>query len=183
MGQRMIRFSDLSNTLIDDDAEVVRVVVEKHPALTDGAVELEVLVDEGKKILKSALNVVSLKVYKNGEPETVTMEIEAFNALATDMNIVDVLRRAEPAYAPRKKVTPPPTPASEKVDYSSLEHAGKPHRGKTTDAEKNTVRENLDAINERLKRDGMRTIDLSDAQTVERYGLEELAKEAGHFAQ
>jgi hypothetical protein len=62
-----------------------------------------------------------------------------------------------------------------------LEHAGKPHRGKTTDAEKETVRSNLAAINERLKSDGIRTIDLDNAEHVTRYGLETLTKEAGHF--
>jgi hypothetical protein len=29
------------------------------------------------------------------------------------------------------------------VDYATLEHAGKPHRGKTTDAEKEITRNNL----------------------------------------
>ena len=40
---------------------------------------------------------------------------------------------------------------------------------------------NLAAINERLKRDGIRTIDLDNAEHVERYGLEALAKDAGHL--
>lgn len=184
MVQRMIRFSDLSNKMIEDD-DLMRVVVEKHPALEEGPVELEVLADEGKAILKSALNVVSLKVYQGdgSEPETVTMEIEAFNAQATGMDIADVLRRAAPAYAPRKKATAPAAPVGDKIDYSSLENAGTPHRGRITDAEKKTVRENLEAINERLARDGVRTIELSDAQMVERYGLEELAKKSGNFAQ
>ncbi len=39
------------------------------------------------------------------------------------------------------------------------------------------------SINERLKRDGMRTIRLDDAELVGRYGLEALASEAGHFQQ
>jgi hypothetical protein len=67
------------------------------------------------------------------------------------------------------------------LDYASLEHAGKPHRGKTTDAEKEVVRNNLDKINERLERDGLRTIRLDDAEMVARYGLEALAKEAGYL--
>lgn len=176
----MIRFSDLSNRIIEDDEPVVRMIVEKHPALQDGPVELEAASDEVEAIRKGALDVVSLKLYQDGAVETITMEIAAFNALAGEMDMSDVLKRAEPAYAPRK---PTPLPTGEKLDYSSLEHAGKPHRGKTTEAEKKVVRENLDAINERLARDGVRTIDLSDAQMVERYGLEELAKEAGHFQQ
>lgn len=46
---------------------------------------------------------------------------------------------------------------------------------------KETIRRNLDAINERLKADGMRTIDLNDPEHVARYGLEALVKEAGRF--
>ncbi len=42
------------------------------------------------------------------------------------------------------------------------------------------MRGNLAAINERLKSDGIRTIDLGNAEHVTRYGLEALAKEAGH---
>lgn len=180
VGQRMIRFSDLSNRIIEDNEPVVRVVVEKHPALQDGPVELEVAIDEAEAIRKGSLNVVSLKLYQDGLSETITMEIETFNSLAGEMDMSDVLKRGEPAYAPRK---PAPLPATEKLDYSSLEHAGKPHRGKTTEAEKKTVRENLDAINERLARDGMRTIDPNDPQMIERYGLEAPAKEIGYFQQ
>ena len=42
-----------------------------------------------------------------------------------------------------------------------LEHASKPHRGKTKDAEE-IVRNNLDKINERLVRNGLRPIRLDD---------------------
>ena len=49
----------------------------------------------------------------------------------------------------------------------------------TTDAEKETVRANLDAVNERLAREGHRQIDLTDAELVERYGLGELAEGRG----
>lgn len=69
-----------------------------------------------------------------------------------------------------------------KLDYTTLEHAGKPHRGKTTDVEKEIVRNNLPAINERLKREGIRVIDLNNAEHVARYGLEALAKEDVRFS-
>ncbi|MGH3823017.1 MAG: hypothetical protein ACRDRA_09325 [Pseudonocardiaceae bacterium] len=179
MAQRMVRFSDLTNKIIDDD-DVVRVVVEQHPALQNGPVEIEVSADEVEPIRKGALSVVSLKIYQvNGSaPEAVTMEIEAFNQLAGDMDMSDIIRRAEPAYPPRKQVKSAPASAAERLDYTTPEHAGKPHRGKTTDAEKEIVRNNLDKINERLKRDGMRTIRLDDPEMVSRYGLEALAKEA-----
>ena len=182
MAQRMVHFSDLTNKIIDDDA-VVRIVVEQHPALQNGPVEIEAATDEVKPIRKGALSVVSLKLYQGdgSEPESVTMEIEAFNQLAGDMDMTDIIRRAEPAYPPRKQAKPASAP--EKLDYSMLEHAGKPHRGKTTEAEKETVRNNLVAINERLKRDGIRTIDLDNAEHVERYGLEALTKEAGQVSE
>lgn len=179
MAQRMVRFSDLTNKIIKDDDAVARIVVERHPALQNGPVEIEAAADEVEPIRKDALSVVSLKLYQgNGsEPESVTMEIDTFNKLAGDMDMADIIRRAQPAYPPRRQAKP--APAADKLDYSTLEHAGKPHRGKMTEAEKDTVRNNLVAINERLKRDGMRTIDLDNAEQVERYGLEALTKDAG----
>jgi hypothetical protein len=179
MAQRMVRFSDLTNTMIEDD-EVVRVVIEQHPALANGPVELEVSEEEVASIRSGALHVVSLKLYRSdgSAPEPVTMEIETFNKLAGERDMADVIRRAAPAYRSHKQIKPAATSATEKVDYATLEHAGKPHRGKTTDAEKEIVRNNLDKINERLARDGMRTISLEDPEMVSRYGLEDLAKEA-----
>jgi hypothetical protein len=181
MAQRLVRFSDLTNKVIDGD-EVVRIVIEQHPALRNGPVELEAALDEVVEIRSSVLNVVSLKLYHGdgSVPETVTMETEAFNRLAGDMNMEDVLRKAQPAYPPRRP-TKAASASIDKLDYASLEHAGKPHRGKTTDAEKEIVCNNLGKINERLERDGLRTIKLDDAEMVARYGLETLAKEAGHF--
>jgi hypothetical protein len=41
----------------------------------------------------------------------------------------------------------------------------------TTEAEKEAVRLNLGAINERLKREGHRIIDPADEAMAERYGL------------
>ena len=184
MAQRMVRFSDLTNKIIDDD-DVVRVVVEQHPALHNGPVEIEVSEDEVEPIRKGALSVVSLKIYQaNGSaPEAITMEIEAFNQLAGEVDMVDIIRRAEPAYPPRKQVKSAPASVAERLEYATLEHAGKPHRGKTTDAEKEIVRNNLDVINERLKRDGMRTIKLDDPEMVSRYGLEALAREEAWHSQ
>lgn len=183
MAQRMVRFSDLTDKIVEDDDTVVRIVVEQHPALQNGPVEIEATADEVEPIRKGALSVVSLKLYQGdgSAPESVTMEIEAFNKLAGDTDMTDIIRRAPAAYPPRRQAKS--APASEKLDYSTLEHAGKPHRGKTTEAEKDTIRNNLAIINERLKRDGIRTIDLDNAEHVERYGLDELAKGAGHLPQ
>lgn len=181
MAQRMVRFSDLTNKIIEDDDAVVRIVVERHPALEDGPVEIEAAADEVEPLRKGALSVVSLKLYQGdgSEPETVTMEIEAFNKLAGDMDMTDIIRRAQPAYPPRRQS--PVVSMTKKLDYSTLEHAGKPHRGKITDAEKEIVRNNLTTINEQLRGDGVRIIDLNNAEHVARYGLEALAKEIGRM--
>jgi hypothetical protein len=56
-------------------------------------------------------------------------------------------------------------------DFASPEHAGEPHRGRITDAEKEYVRNNLDEVNRRLRDKGMREIDPSDPEMAERYGL------------
>lgn len=181
MGQRMVRFSDLTNKIIEDD-EVVRLVIEQHPALENGPVEIEVSTTDVEPIRKSALSVVSLKLYQGdgSAPETVTMEIEAFNKLAGHTDMAEVISRAGPAYPPRRQAKPASASATEKVDYATLEHAGKPHRGKTTDAEKEIVRNNFDKINERLEQDSMRIIRLDDAEMVTRYGLEALLNEVSH---
>src|SRR5262249_53977530 len=157
--------------MIEND-EVVRIIIEQHPALVNGPVEIEVGQDEAASIRGGALRVVSLKLYEGDGlvPETGTMEIDAFNKLACDVDMADVIRKASPAYPARKQMRPAAGSTTDKVDYTTLEHAGKPHRGKTTDAEKEIVRNNLDKINERLERDGMRTIRLDDPETVRRYG-------------
>jgi hypothetical protein len=185
MAQRMVRFSDLTNEIIEDDDTVVRIVIEQHPALVNGPVEIEAAQDEVDTIRKGALSVVGLKLYQGDglEPEAVTMEIEAFNSLAGGADMADIIQRAKPAYPPRRPARSAPAPTVDKLDYSTLEHAGKPHRGKTTDAEREAVRNNLAAINDRLKSEGIRTIDLDNAEHVTRYGLEELAEKAGHFQQ
>jgi ribosomal protein L12E/L44/L45/RPP1/RPP2 len=58
-----------------------------------------------------------------------------------------------------------------KIDYSSPEHAGKPHRGRVTEAEAAYVREHFDEVNTRLSSEGLRTLDRADPKVKERYGL------------
>ncbi|MCZ4123316.1 hypothetical protein [Streptomyces sp. H39-S7] len=45
MGQKLIRFSDLTGKTVDNDSQLVRIVVREHP-LDGGPVELEALADE-----------------------------------------------------------------------------------------------------------------------------------------
>ena len=174
MGQKTVRFSDLSGQLIMRDESLARIVIQEHPELGDGPVEIEALTDEALAMEKSALNVAVLDLYLPGEeePRRVVMDADAFGELATERPVSELLTAARPA-----KRTRPSTSRSERPDYGTLEHAGKPHRGKATDAECALVVEHFDEINSRLAAQGLRTISLKDPEHVERYGLADLAAE------
>ena len=189
MGQKTVRFSDLSGQLIMQDDGLARIVIHEHPELGDGPVEIEVLADEAKAIEKAAVRVALVDLYLPGEeePRRVAMDADAFDKLATERSMAELLIQAPRARA-TKRATPRPGPSSGAAagsggrtdrDYATLEHAGKPHRGKTTDEEKALVREHFDEINERLAAEGLRTISLDDSEHVERYGLEELVTARG----
>lgn len=171
MGQKIVRFSDLSGRIVGDD-ELVRIVVTQHPALEGGPVEIEASPDELADIEQQALDVVSFDVHLPDQPpRTFVMEVAAFDKLASDDPMDVVLKAAKKSYAKpaRAKSTGEP-----KVNYGSMEHAGKPHKGRITDAEKQIVRDHLAGINERLAAEGLRTIDLTDPEHVSRYELADL---------
>jgi hypothetical protein len=187
MGQKTVRFSDLSGQLIMQDDALARVVIHEHPELGDGPVEIEVLADEARVIEKAALRVAMVDVYLPGEdePRRIAMDAEAFDKLATERTMAELLIQAPRARATKRAAAKSPASSTATTsgrtdrDYATLEHAGKPHRGKTTDEEKALVREHFDEVNDRLAADGLRTISLDDAEHVERYGLEELVAARG----
>jgi hypothetical protein len=155
-----------------------RIVVHEHPELADGPVEIEALADEAGAIEKAALRVAIVDLYVPGddEPRRVAMAADAFDKLATDRPMSELLIAARPA----KRATRSASASSmngDRTNYGALEHAGKPHKGKTTDAEKRLVREHFDEINERLSAQGLRTVSLTDPDHIERYGLAQLAEE------
>jgi hypothetical protein len=176
MGQKTVRFSDLSGQLIMNDDALARIVVHEHPELGDAPVEIEALADEAEAMEEAALRVAVLDVYLRDdiEPRRIVMEADVFDKLATDNPMSELLIAARPA---RRSSKAPANGSSrgDRLDYATLEHAGKPHKGKTTDTEKQLVRDHLAEINERLARQGLRTISLTDPDHVERYGLEQLA--------
>jgi hypothetical protein len=178
MGQETVRFSDLTDQLIVEDDALVRIVVLEHPELGDHPVEIEAHADEAKAIEAAALQVAIVDLYLPGEdePRRVALDAGAFDKLATARPVSELLVSARPAKR-GSKLSTGSVNRGERIDYVTLEHAGKPHKGKTTDAEKQLVREHLEEINERLAAEGLRTISLSDPSHVERYGLEELAAE------
>jgi hypothetical protein len=190
VGQKTVRFSDLSGQLIMQDDALARIVIHEHPELGDGPVEIEVLADEAKVIEKAALRVALVDIYLAGEeePRRIAMDAAAFDQLATERTMAELLIQAPRARTTKRSSSRAAAGSGSGAassasrgdrDYTTLEHAGKPHRGKTTDEEKALVREHLDEINDRLAAEGLRTISLDDAEHVERYGLEELAAARG----
>jgi hypothetical protein len=187
VGQKTVRFSDLSGQLITEEDTLTRVVVLEHPDLGDSPVEFEALLDETRTIEKSALRVAVLELHLPGEdePRRVTVDLDGFDAMATDTAMSELLITARPARKSSRTASATSSRGSRastgssagKVNYASLEHAGEPHKGKITDTEKQLVQEHLDEINDRLVSQGLRTISLADPEHVERYGLADLARE------
>jgi hypothetical protein len=188
VGQKTVRFSDLSGQLITEEDTLARIVVLEHPELGDSPVEFEALSDEASAIEKAALRVAVVELYLAGEeePRRVTVDLDGFDGMATDTPMSELLITARPARKTSRSASATSTRGSRatsssssasKVNYSTLEHAGEPHKGKITDTERQLVQEHLEEINDRLVNQGLRTISLADPEHVERYGLEELARE------
>ena len=180
MGQKTVKFSDLSGEIIISGDALARIVVHEHPELGDGPVEIEALLDEASAIDKAALRVAVVDLYLPGddEPHRVAMDAGSFDELATDKPMSELLVTARPARRGSKVAAAGPA-RGDRTNYGDIAHAGKPHKGKVTDAEKQLVQENFDEINARLAGGGLRTLSLTDPEHVARYGLEELAGSRG----
>ena len=98
MGQKTVRFSDLSGQLIMRDDVLARIVIQEHPDLGDGPVEIETLADEALAMEKETLRVAVLDVYLPGEdqPQRVTMDADAVGALVTEKSVAEMLTSARP---------------------------------------------------------------------------------------
>jgi hypothetical protein len=99
MGQKTVRFSDLSGQLIMDDHALARVVIRDHPDLGQSPAEIEVLADEAKAIEVAALRAAVVDLYFPGEddPRRIVMEAGEFDKHATDKPMSELLRTARPA--------------------------------------------------------------------------------------
>jgi len=180
MATKTVKVSDLTGEEIGGEENLARLVVEEHPNLP-GSVTLEVLPEEVEDQLPVEQNFVRVTYFppsgNGGEERSLVLSVEEFNSLSTDFDmetiLEDALREQQEREGRRRgrrgrRGTGERRP---RVDYSSPEHAGEPHRGRITDAEKEYVQENLTEVNVRLERDGLRTIDPNDRDMAERYGL------------
>jgi hypothetical protein len=175
---KVVHFSDLSGREAEDEGQLGRLVVLEHPDIGEPAT-LEVFPDEVAD-LQSAERLVRLEYYPPGErrAQQLTVTADQFNALAGGEDMPALLIQAITTAHERQGEAAQPArrrgaggSGRSKVNYATLEHAGEPHRGRITEAEKELVRDNLDAVNRRLRESGMREIDASDSTMRDRYGL------------
>ena len=98
MGQKTVRFSDLSGQLIMHDDALARIVVHEHPELGDGPVEIEALTEEAEAMEEAALRVAVIDLYlpDDIEPRRIVMEADAFDKLATQNSMDELLTAARP---------------------------------------------------------------------------------------
>jgi hypothetical protein len=181
MGTKVIHVSDISGREGAGE-ELGRLIVHQHPDFQQGPITLDVLPDEIKN-LEAATQLVVLEYFAPGSRrgERLTVTLEDFSRLAPDgTDIKAVLFQAlidqqgqRPGKASRSDGggAQPAAPRRAKVDYTTLDHAGEPHRGRITETEKRLVRENLQEINDRLRAKGMREIDPTEEAMKDRYGL------------
>jgi hypothetical protein len=172
---KVVHVSDLSGKQGDEDG-FAKLVVHEHPNYPT-PVTLEVLPEEVGE-LPDDEQYVSIELIQPGERRgrRAIIALERFNKLASsgDMNAV-LMNAVADTHARRGGQVVPlrgrGRPRKDRVDYATIEHAGRPHRGRITDAEKVLVRDNLNRINARLRSEAQREIDPSDATLKERYGL------------
>ncbi|MBF9131207.1 hypothetical protein I0C86_19900 [Plantactinospora sp. S1510] len=168
MGKRTVHVSDFTGKVLPTADQVVRIVVLEHPDLVAGPVQLEAEPVEVESIDDAALDVAVVEIYDGqdgDQPRRIVLTASEFDALATDVPMAQLLRTAErirPPKANRK---------ADRPDYGTLEHAGKPHRGRVTEEEAALVRDQLDEINKRLADEGIRQIDPNDPEHASRYGF------------
>jgi len=171
---KVVHVSDLSGQQADQ-TELGRLTVVEHPEFAELPVTLEALPKELEG-LKSSEQLVRLEWLPPGarKPERYTIPLEDFNRLAEGGNmnpaVMEAIANQHQARG-RARRAGLGGRVRGRVDYASPEHAGEPHRGRITEAEKTYVRDHLTQVNERLRANGVREIDPKDRTMQERYGL------------
>jgi hypothetical protein len=179
MAVKVVRVSDLSDAQAEE-SQFGKLIVHQHPDFPQ-TIALDVLPDEIGDLPESE-TYVEIEFVQPGDTsgQRATLTVDQFNKLGGSKDMKAVLTRAleeqrqtgaQEAPTPRRGRRGGAAPSLGKTNYASLEHAGEPHRGRITDAEKELVRGNLEKINKRLRDSGLREIDPNDPTMKERYGL------------
>jgi hypothetical protein len=182
MAVRTIHVSDISGKEADEQS-LGRLIVHEHPEYSDLPITLEALPEEVAPLEGTSARFVRLEWTRPGarKPESMTVAIEEFNLLAgpgvMDNAIQDALiaqHRNHSRVGDERRVASVGTSGTQRgrINYATLEQAGRPHRGRITEAEKILVRTHLEEINTRLREAGMRQIDPNNPTMRERYNLE-----------
>lgn len=176
MAKITINVSDLTHEPIDEEQPAAQLIVEHHPDYQE-PITLDVLPQEVERVFagqEEQQYVVLRYVPQNGDSRQVVMLLEEFNTLATVSDMQKVLEAAKRNQQQEQRGRGSRRGGRQqrqRIDYASAEHAGEPHRGRITDAEREYVRDHLPEVNERLKAQGIREIDPTDPEMSERYGL------------
>jgi len=186
-----IRVSDLSRQPIEDERQAARLIVE-HPYYPE-PIGLDVLPDEITPYLDDEATrfvVLSLEEPDSAQPfKRYAMHLDDFNELFQSGDSETALneayaqqqeeqrqqrtrRKGAGTHGGRQKQSQQSRQRrQERIDYASPEYAGTPHRGTISEEEARYVRENLQAVNERLDREGHRAIDPNDPKMAADYGF------------
>lgn len=172
MGEKVMRFSDLSGQLAPDPGALASITVIDHPEVADGPVRIEALPEELEQLGKFGIRAVTLEVKMPGEEESTrhVLTVANFAKLSTDKPMAEVLDGAERVATKRRMGGAAVN--GEMRDHNSLDWAGTPHKGKTSPEEARLVRENLEVVNARLVAQGYRPVDPANPDHARRYGFE-----------
>jgi hypothetical protein len=168
MARVEVRVSDLSGTIIQDDAELQHITVE-HPDF-QSPLQLDATVEDLEGRLPQPQDFVTLTI----NDQRFLLSVQEFRDLFSgDEEAAAVLERVDREQRPRqRRRRQGGTQRRSRIDYASAEHAGEPHAGRVSPAEQEYVREHLDEVNDRLRRQGLREINPTDLPMIERYGLQ-----------
>jgi hypothetical protein len=167
LGRKVTAFSDLSGAEVPED-ELGRLVIRDHPDLDGPAVYLEALPGEVTGLAKVNVPMVTVEWQPpgGGDHQTFTLAVSDFDKLAKSGPTSSLLEGAPRASGSRRS-----SGGGEEINYATLEHAGRPHRGRISPEEAAFVREHLDEVNERLRAEGKRLIDPTNKEHKEQYGF------------
>lgn len=176
MAERTVIVSDLGGEELPNDQHVKLIV--EHPDY-QMPLELDSSVEEAEKFQDTALRIVTVTIHAPNVPvRKVRVETKTIDKLFPKVNFDEVLqgaRKAELATpvrrTPGRPARTPSAPAGDKIDYTSPENAGKLHRGRITEAEKDWVRANRDMASYNREQQTGKPIDFDDPAEVKRYSL------------